>query len=110
VCSSPTSASGAKDAAQNEEGDDGDDLTAENDAIDVHRWAPSHSRAVDDVDAGRLGGQAEPAARPGSTPGTVRSTALTVATAASSTDRGNGNNHGPGAPRPVQYPRARFAS
>ena len=54
------------DAPQHKEGHHGDYLTAQDNAVDVHRRAPTHVRAVDHVDAGRLGHRhAGPAADPG---------------------------------------------
>ena len=47
---------------QDEEGDDGHDLAAEHDAVDVDRRLPAHLVPLDDVHAGRLRHQAEPTA------------------------------------------------
>jgi hypothetical protein len=57
------SASRPQDAPEHEQGDDGDDLTAEDDAIDVDDWAPADVRPLDHVDAGGLGDEAETTAR-----------------------------------------------
>ena len=60
------------------EQDDGDDLAAEDDPVDVDGRLPAHLVAVDDVDASRLRRQPEPTARARATATPVRCLALSA--------------------------------
>jgi hypothetical protein len=64
--------------------DDPDDLSAENDAVDINRRSRADAVAVDDVHASRLGRKREPAARTGLSTDAIGTGTLLSATASSS--------------------------
>jgi hypothetical protein len=73
----------AQNASHHEQRNDRDDLTAENDAVDIHRRSKAHVVSVDDVDASRLGLKREDATGTGPSADALRSGTLTAAAAAS---------------------------
>jgi hypothetical protein len=55
----------AKNASHHEQPNDGDELTAQNDAVDVNRRSKAHAVAVDHVHTSRFGREREAPTRTG---------------------------------------------